>query len=290
MLIDWFTVIAQVFNFLILVWLMKRFLYKPILHAIDEREKQVATELANADKKKAEAQKEHEEYQHKNEEFDQQRTALLSQATDEANAERQRLFDEARQAAMALSSKQKEALKNEEHQLHQAIRIRTGQEVFAIARKALTDLAGTSLEERLGEVFIQRLREMDGQTKAGLAKTLKAASVPVLVRSAFDLPAKQQTAIQNALNETFSAEIQVRFETAPELIGGIELSANGQKVAWSIADYLTSLEKGVDDLLKEKDKPIAKTKPKPEARVEPKTKTKPKSKVKTKPKPETKSQ
>jgi F-type H+-transporting ATPase subunit b len=57
MLIDWFTVAAQVLNFVILVWLMKRFLYKPILHSIDEREKQVAAELSNADKKKAEAKK-----------------------------------------------------------------------------------------------------------------------------------------------------------------------------------------------------------------------------------------
>ena len=66
MLIDWFTVGAQALNFLILVWLMKRFLYKPILHAIDEREKRIAAELANADAKKAEAQKEHDEFQHKN--------------------------------------------------------------------------------------------------------------------------------------------------------------------------------------------------------------------------------
>jgi len=77
MLIDWFTVGAQALNFLILVWLMKRFLYKPILHAIDEREKRIATELANADKKKAEAQKESDEFKQKNEEFDRQRAALL---------------------------------------------------------------------------------------------------------------------------------------------------------------------------------------------------------------------
>ena len=53
----------------------------------------------------------------------------------------------------------------------------------------------------------------------------------------------------------------IRFETSPDLISGIELTKNGQKVAWSIADYLVSLEKGVDELLKEKDKPeaIAKT-------------------------------
>jgi F-type H+-transporting ATPase subunit b len=264
MLIDWFTVSAQVVNFLILVWLLKRFLYRPILNAIDAREKRIAAELADADAKKAEAQKERDEFQHKNEEFDRQRAALLSKATDEAQAERQRLLDEARKAAAALSSKRQETLRNEEHNLHQAIIRRTQQEVLAIARKALSDLATTSLEERLGEVFTRRLREMDARTKAGLAEALRTASDPALVRSAFDLPAEQRAAIQNALNETFSAEIHVRFETAPDLISGIELTTNGQKVAWSIADYLASLAKGVDELLQEKGKPEAKTEPEPE--------------------------
>ena len=275
MLIDWFTVGAQVLNFLILVWLLKRFLYKPILHAIEEREKRIAAELANADKKKAEAQKERDEFKHKNEEFDQQHAALLSKATDEVKAERQRLLDEARKAAAVVSLKHKETLRNEEHNLHQAISRQTQQEVFAIARRALTDLATTSLEERLGEVFTRRLREMDGQVKAGLAKALKTASDPAIVRSAFDLPEEQRAAIQNALSETFSAEIHVRFETAADLISGIELTTNGQKVAWSIADYLASLEKGVAELLKETDKP----KPKPEDKVEPQPEdTKPETK------------
>ncbi|MCJ7838443.1 MAG: F0F1 ATP synthase subunit B [Burkholderiales bacterium] len=252
MLIDWFTVGAQALNFLILVWLMKRFLYKPILSAIDKREKRIATEIADADKQKAEAQKERDEFQHKNEELDQQRAVLLSNATDEAKVERQRLLDEARQAADAMTAKRMETLRNEEHNLHQSISRRTQQEVFAIARKALTDLATTSLEERLGEVFTRRLREMDDQAKAGLAEALKTASGPALVRSAFDLPLEQRTAIQNALNETFSAEIRIQFETAPELISGIELTTHGQKVAWSIADYLVSMEKGVEELLQEK--------------------------------------
>jgi len=279
MLIDWFTVGAQVLNFLILVWLMKRFLYKPILDAIDAREKRIATELADADAKKAEAQKERDEFQHKNEELDQQRAALLSQAMDEANAERQRLLDEARQAADILSAKRQETLRNDAHNLNQAIGRRTRQEVFAIARKALTDLATTSLEERMGEVFTRRLREMDGQAKEGLADALKTAADPALVRSAFDLPAEQRAAIQNALNETFSAEIHVRFDTAPDLISGVELTTNGQKVAWSIADYLASLEEGVDELLKVRDKPEVKAEPEPEAKAEPEE-----------PKPQTRSQ
>ncbi len=60
MLIDWFTVVAQALNFLILVWLLKRFLYKPILNALDAREKRIAAELADADARKAEARQERE--------------------------------------------------------------------------------------------------------------------------------------------------------------------------------------------------------------------------------------
>ncbi len=257
MLIDWFTVGAQALNFLILVWLMKRFLYKPILDAINAREKLIATELADASAKKAEAQKDRDEFQHKNEEFDQQRAALLTKATDEAKAERRRLLDEARKAADALSAKRQETLISDAHNLNQAIARRTQQEVFAITRKALTDLATVSLEERLGEVFTRRLLELNGKAKEGIAESLKTSTDPALVRSTFDLPAEQRSAIQNALNETFSAEIRVRFETAPDLISGIELTTNGQKVGWSIADYLGSMEKGVGELLNKQAVPIS---------------------------------
>ena len=260
MLIDWFTVGAQVLNFLILVWLMKRFLYKPILNAIDAREKLIAKELADADATRAEAGKEREEFQKKNEEFDQQRATLLTRATDEAKAERERLLGEARQAADALSAKRQESLANDARNLNQAITRRTQDEVFAIARKALSDLATTSLEERLSEVFNRRLLALNGEAKDVLAEAFRTASEPALVRSAFDLPPDQRAAIQTTLNETFSAKVRLRFETAPDLVSGIELSSNGQKVAWSISDYLSSLEKGVGELLKAKDKPKDKAK------------------------------
>src|SRR5471032_1550742 len=119
MLIDWFTVGAQALNFVVLVWLLKRFLYQPILDAIDAREKRIASELADADAKKAEAQKERDVFQHKNEEFDQQRAAVLSKATDEAKAERSRLIDEARRAADALSARRRETLRIDAHNLNQ---------------------------------------------------------------------------------------------------------------------------------------------------------------------------
>jgi F-type H+-transporting ATPase subunit b len=282
MLIDWFTVGAQALNFLALVWLLKRFLYKPIINAVDAREKKIAAELADAAAKKTEAQKERDEFQHKNEEFERKRTALLSKAADEANAERLRLVDEARKVADALTAKRQEALRSDAQNLNQSIRRRTQQEVFAIARKALTDLATTSLEERMGEVFMRRLRTMDHTAKAELGEAIRTASEPALLRSAFDLPEQQRAAIQNALNETFAAEVHVRFETAPDVVGGIELTVNGHKLAWSISDYLTSLENGLGELLKEKDKPEAKadTKPKPKPKPKPKQKVERRAAVK----------
>ena len=250
MLIDWFTVGAQALNFIILVWLLKRFLYKPILDAIDAREQRIAAKLADADAKKADAQREHDEFQHKNEELDRQRAALLHKATQEAKAERERLIDEARSAADAVAASRQEALRSEAQKLLQAVRRRTEQEVFAIARKALADLATTSLEERIGEVFMRRLRTMNDETKQGLTEALRTATEPAVVRSVFELPAAQRAAIQNALNEAFSADVRVRYETAPDLVSGIEFTANGQKLGWSIAEYLASLEQGVGELLK----------------------------------------
>jgi len=266
MIIDWFTVGAQTFNFIILVWLMKRFLYKPILHAIDERERRIAAELADADAKKAEAQKESDELRLKNEAFDQERAALLSKATDEVNIEKQRLLDNARKAAEVLSLKQQETLSNELRDMHNAIRVRVQKDVFAIAGKALKDLATVSLDERMVDMLTQRLKEMDNPTKSALAEAFKTVSEPALIRTAFDLPEEQRAVIQHALNETFSAEIQVRFQTEPDLISGIELTAHGQKVAWSISDYLMSLEQGVEELLKKNNTPYVNVEPEPETR------------------------
>ena len=78
---------------------------------------------------------------------------------------------------------------------------------------------------------------------------LKTSSEPAIVRSAFEMPAKERETIQNALDETFSTAIRVRFETAPNTISGIEVTLGGQKLAWSIAEYLAEFEQKLGALL-----------------------------------------
>jgi F-type H+-transporting ATPase subunit b len=252
MLIDWFTVGAQVLNFVVLMWLLKRYLYKPILHAIDAREKRIAGELADAKAKKAEAQSECDELQRKNADFDRQCAELLSQATEEAKVERQRLLDAARQDSEALRARLQENLRSEHRSLGREIAARTQREVFAIARKTLSDLAAAGLEGRMADVFVGRLRKLSGAEKQALIATMTVSGGPVLLRSAFDLPPRQRLVIDAAVKDTLGAETELRYETAPDLISGVELIVNGHKLAWSIKDYLTSLADHVGEVLEKK--------------------------------------
>lgn len=255
MLIDWFTVAAQALNFLILVWLLKRFLYTPILNAIDAREKRIAAELADADAKKAEAGQERDEFTRKNKEFDQQRAVLLTNAENEASVERQRLLGQARKESDSLRTKWQETLRSEHQSLSDELTRRTRDEVFAIAQKALGDLATVTLEEQMTDAFLRRLRELGSAEKGELQLALEAASTPAIVRSAFPLPSAQRHAIEGVVKDVLGIKTQLQYETAQDLVSGIELMANGRKVAWSIGSYLASLKKSVDEVLKERPQP-----------------------------------
>ena len=292
MKINWFTVIAQVINFLILVWLLRRFLYKPVLKAIDERENKIASQLKDARAKETEAKKEQEEFQKKNEEFDQKKKGLMDKAVAETKVEREKLLEAARDEAAGLRSKLDKVLKETQENLNRDIAQKTQEEVFAIARKTLADLASLSLEEQSANIFIKRLNELTTVEKKQFIQAFKTASDPILIRSAFDLPAKQQTEIKNSVNEILETKSNFQFKTAPELISGIELAANGFKLAWSISEYLNSLQNRIAETMKEELKKESKDEPKPgskdESKPEPKDKTKPEPQDKPKPGPETK--
>jgi F-type H+-transporting ATPase subunit b len=259
MLIDWFTVGAQAVNFLILVWLLRRFLYKPVLAAIDAREKKVAAKIGDATAQEAKAQAEREELRKRNEAFDREREGLLLKATDEAAAERQRLIESARQDSQQLRVKLTQALANERAELGHQLSMQTQAEVFAVARRTLADLSGASLEDRMIEVFIARLRALPEKQRLALAGAGVDTDAPgavihaapgraALVRSAFDCPPAERAKVESAIRECLGANVAIRFETSPEFVCGIELTVEGVKLAWSVADYLSSLAQDVTAL------------------------------------------
>ncbi len=244
MLIDWFTVGAQALNFIILVWLLRRFLYQPVLQALAAREQTVAAQLLDAVTKRTAADHDGAEYRQKSKALDDAREAELDKTRTAGSAERAQLMAAARSEAEALRKQLTAAMRDAQLQLSTQISVLARHEVFAIARKALADLAATSLEERMSDVLARRLQNLDGAAKKSLATALESDRTAV-VRSTFEMSPAERATLQDALNRTLSADIPLHFEAAASSICGIELDANGYKLSWSIAEYLTTLEQNV---------------------------------------------
>ena len=249
MLFDWFTLVAQLVNFLILVWLLKRFLYKPILNAIDEREKRIAMQLHEAEILKKEATTELDNFQQKNQEFEQRRQELLSNAISEVDSERQRLIKQTRSDIEKLRLELQETIKNEQEKLGSEIVQRTRKEIFSIVRKTLYDLASVSLEDQMTDVFVNRIKNLDPNEKELLQSGITQVRGKIILRCTFQLSTNQEAKIEEILNKELGRETKVNFETTPNLISGIELIAGGYKLVWTIDDYLESLEKNIAEIL-----------------------------------------
>lgn len=249
--IDWFTVLAQALNFGVLVWLLKRFLYGPILQAVDAREKRIAGELADAAAQQAQAQQERDALARKNAEFAQQRQGLLEQAQAEVAQQRQQLLTQARADASAWTARRQAALTAQAQQLDRIIRAQVQQEIFAIARKTLQEIAAADLETRVCEIFTRRLSESDSALRTALAQALQADRTAALVRSAFALDAPMRSAIEDALRHVTGSDASVQFALASDLVCGIELVCGGQKIGWNISDYLDAMEQRLAERLRE---------------------------------------
>jgi len=241
MLIDWFTVAAQAVNFLILVWLLKRLLYRPVLAAIEAREKKIATQLQGAAQSEAQARAERDDFQRRSEALERERAAILHSANTEAAAQRQVLLEAARRDSQALRARLLEVVGKEREELGRQLVTRTQVEVLALTRKALMDLADVSLEERMVAAFIANLRRLPTESHSRVEPASRAA----VVRSAFDLSLPQRAAIAAAVSESLGADVAIRYERSPELVCGIDLSVSGMKLAWSVADYLSSVAERV---------------------------------------------
>jgi len=253
--INWFTVIAQVINFLLLVWLLKKFLYKPILDAIDEREQKIRDKLKDADAQKTAAQKEQDDFKRHQEDFDSQKKALMDKAVADVNSEKQQLMDVAKSEADKLRTNMENATKEKHANDNLELSEKIHQQVFAITRKALTDIASISLEEQSANTFNKHLKALKDDEKKQFINAFKSKSNAILVSSAFELSAKQQGEINDAVNVILSADTQLQFKTSPDIVSGIELSTNGYKLSWSFSAYLNSLEKNITETMKEKAKP-----------------------------------
>lgn len=249
-MINWFTVTAQIVNFLVLVYLLKRFLYKPIIKAMDERERRIAGRLKEAEQREEAARKEQEQYEEKNREIDSQRETLLSQIKENVETQRKELVSKARHQVDGLRTNWYHALEREKEAFLQELRERTGKHICAIARRTLKDLGNVELEQHMVRLFIERLRGLDEAEQRALKDSVHKSKREVAVMSAFEIPEAMSREIAEVIGDYTADSERLQFETSPDVICGIELRAHGRKIAWSVRDYLEGLETTLTEVLK----------------------------------------
>jgi F-type H+-transporting ATPase subunit b len=240
-LFDWFTVVAQVFNFLVLLLLLRRFLYRPIQRAMQERQAKIAAQLEQAERAKQEAEREARAFRQRSEELQAERHELLDQARREAQAWRDQAVAKARQEVEQTRAQWYQALRQEQQAVWEEVRQRSVRQVCRIARRALTDLATADLEQQLIEVFLARLRRLGDDGDRSILESLRGPGAAVF-RSAFAISPAMRARLLEALQERGSDEIEARFEVDPDLICGIELRVDSAKLTWSLDAYVDSLE------------------------------------------------
>jgi F-type H+-transporting ATPase subunit b len=249
-LIDWFTLVAQIINFLLLAYLLKRFLYGPILATMHEREQRVVSRLQEADQLRAVADQSLQSYQRQQAELEQRRAALLADARREADAQREALISAARADAEALKAKWQAALERDEAAFLGTLRQRGATQVVEVARRALGDLAGAELEQRIVTIFLERMAQLDPAERADLGRILAQTSATAAMRCAFPLAETQRQQIGQALRDLLDVDVALTVEAAPDLICGISLVLSGREIGWSVQSYLGALIDEITEALR----------------------------------------
>jgi F-type H+-transporting ATPase subunit b len=245
--IDWFTVCAQIVNFLVLVWLLKRFLYTPILRALDEREKKIADEKSQVEQEKQQAEREQSEYKRMIQEFEQQRAELFKQAGSEVGKERQRLLEHLEEEIREIRTRQIDEVNDVYSTRKEELRQRLVDGSFSLTARILGDLAAADLEELLVDRFLATCRGIDPGKRDLLAARLQERQATILIRSAYPLAEEQRKKLQVLCGEVFNYHRPLRFEESRELVCGIALSADGYEIVWNFSQYLQEVQAKFDE-------------------------------------------
>jgi len=254
--IDWFTVAAQIVNFLILLYFLRRFLFKPIVRVMDERQAQIAARFEEAKEQTQAAKFEAEQLRESRAALEKQRHKLLEEARQEAKHQKQQLLEEAQADIASRHQRWRKNLNKEHVDFLNQMRHDIGSQAIEITRQALNDLAGEGLENQVIDHFFHRLDNLDDHQRQELQKAVETMAGRIIVRSAFGISGEHRGRLAKLLREKLfpdnSTPLDIEFERSAELIGGIELYGSGQKLGWSFNHYLDQLEDRVRTIIEEK--------------------------------------
>lgn len=247
--VDWFTLSAQIVNFLILLFLLRKFLYGPLQEVMEKREQKVTSRLEEAQQKLKEAEGKRETFQQKLDELQHKKEEMISDARAEAEEKRKELEQEARRHVENMQQNWEESIESEKESFFNELHRQATYNAIDLLRKLVDSLASRSLEEVTVMKFIEQLRRMDKKgRKRALQSALDFGEGKMEVVSSFELPEKTKTEIKKVLKEVFSADLNCEFRVSSRLGFGIEMRAEGWKIGWNANIYLEDLTENLEHL------------------------------------------
>ena len=247
--IDWFVFLAQIFNFLLLMYLLKRFLYGRIIKAMDDREAKIAARFAEAEDLKVKANEAAEIYEKRNQLLNETKEKMLNEATMAADSKRKELMEKVRVEVDQLKTRWQDMLVREQEAFFCDLRQRAAKQLYSTARKALSDLADADLEERIIDEFIRRVKSLDEEKSVQMRNAIRTGGNQVTIQSAFGISDQKKSQIEDVLKKQITNGFSLRYMKQPEIVSGIELRVNGHKIAWSLNEYLETLVANLTETL-----------------------------------------
>jgi F-type H+-transporting ATPase subunit b len=250
MLIDNFTVIAQLINFLILVWLLKRFLYQPVLRAIDARERRLQEQQRQAQNEQEQAQ----ELKHKLEgeqlKLQQQRDTLLEQARTEARELKDRELEKARSEIEAQKEQWRDQVRAEQQQVHTHLRDCVLQELHTAVRHALHDLADQRLEQQMVRHFIALIGHLAPEQCTQLERISANTETDPLLKTSFPVDENTRKDLSSTLSDKLGLK-NVNFRHDTTMTCGIKLEWDDYHLEWNLDAYLEQMKQKLQHQLEE---------------------------------------
>jgi F-type H+-transporting ATPase subunit b len=222
MRIDWWTLALQATNFLVLVWLLQHFLYRPVLGIIADRQQRTESVIAEANAAKTAAEQLRAELEEQRGAIAKERDQALEQAHAAARVHAQRLLEQARADAEKLMAEERQRLAQERTEAAEALRQEAGELGLTIARRLLGDAAASGLEAPFLERLLARLRGLAEPERRELAAQLAGGGALQLV-TAEPLEPSAREAFQKQLQTLLGADTMVEFAEDAALIAGAEL-------------------------------------------------------------------
>jgi F-type H+-transporting ATPase subunit b len=220
------TFVFELLNFIVLVLILRHFLYRPIHKAVDDRREHIQQEQASADAAQAKAADLQQQLTRQLSAIDEQRRQVLAQAHADADAERQRLLAEAEGEARSRREAAAQALAQDRQEALASLQT----EIIDQALALTTRLLGEAGNENLPLVARQVIRCL-GTLTSEERDTIRTAwqhGAEALIETATALDAATRGDLEAALSAMIGQTVPVTVQVRPELVGGLRLRLGGE--------------------------------------------------------------